>query len=152
MFPVARTWWVLLLSLSACGRGATSTDELAGNLREPDEATRIAAADALGRRGADAASAVPALCAALTDGSARVRSSALIALGKMGPSASTAVPAIAPFLNVPDSLLRRQACQALGQIGSLDPGTRSALERAARDSAPIVRDAAKEALERLNRQ
>ncbi|MBI1850218.1 MAG: HEAT repeat domain-containing protein, partial [Planctomycetes bacterium] len=55
-------------------------------LRDPDELTRTAAADALGAIGEVASYAVPALGRALEDSSCAVRHSAVVALARMGTS------------------------------------------------------------------
>jgi HEAT repeat protein len=65
--------------------------------------------------------AVPTLCDALKDPSARVRECAVDALGSLGPSASGATPDLVATLRDPEAFVRIQAVHALGKIGAIEP-------------------------------
>ena len=99
---------------------APAVDVLAAALKDPDPATRTAAAESLRRIGADARDAVPALREALEDvaAPAATRVQAALALGNIGGPALPAVPeltaALAPA-NPPQ--VRRAAAATLGRLG-----------------------------------
>ncbi len=75
------------------------------------------AADALGKIGAKAKSAVPALTKWLISKDSTERIMAADALGAIGPEAKTAVPALTELLDSKDSHERCVAAEALGAIG-----------------------------------
>lgn len=91
-------------------RVAELTRELRG-----DVADRRAAAEALGRFGAAARAATPALAEALTDEDPELRRRAAWALGRIGSDAKAAVPALGAALR--DEASRHFAAAALGRIG-----------------------------------
>jgi HEAT repeat protein len=76
-----------------------------------------AAAEALGKIGPDASSAVPALIAALADPRSDVRRIAATALGAIGADAKAAVPALVLMLEHDAPSLASSAAEALAQIG-----------------------------------
>ncbi len=78
------------------------------------EATREAAARALGRLGPDASAAIPALTQALRDNQGRVRWEASSALGRIGKAA---VLPLITTLEADDARARQAAAAALGQMG-----------------------------------
>lgn len=115
-------------------------------LADPDPVLRTQAAAALGRL--KAGEAVPSLIGALQDTDAGVRQTAATALGIMGDP--SAVPSLVQALQDAAEGVRARAAAALGRLG--DPAARSPLARlAADDPVPQVRQAAREALDRLGR-
>ena len=86
-------------------------------LRDDRKYTRILAAAAIGRFGADAEPAVVDLGLRLGEADNDVRRAAIEALGKIGPAAQSAAPLIARDLEASDGRLRRAAEQALVRIG-----------------------------------
>jgi hypothetical protein len=85
-------------------------------LAASDAAERRRAATALGKLGAAASPAVPALAEALSDEDAMVRRAAAQALGEIGPEASIAAPALTGALQDPDAGVREDAALALVAI------------------------------------
>ena len=122
-------------------------------LQEDSLHVRMWAAAGLGRMGPAAKDAVPALAAVLRlDRGGRdygPRVEALAALASIGREAGAAVPALVGTLTDRDSTMRRDAASLLGRIGK--PAAlpaEAALRKAAReDASPLVRDAARRALE-----
>lgn len=130
-----------LVLFNACEpEGRPPVDALAGLLADPDPETRRQAAHWLGRIGAEAGPAVPALVAALDDdrkidpikldtgpwyGSLdycrddpwQVRWYATVALGRIGPEARAAVPRLIELLDSEDAEMRLATIGALGSIG-----------------------------------
>ena len=133
----------------------------------PDD--RSAAAFALARGKGKAASAVPAMAAALKDRNRTVRANVATALGLMGPHAKEAVPALAAALKDADPAAASAAAMALGGIGAeakvavsalaeivKDPARAGELRRAAayglpdaKAAAPVLTAALKDADRRL---
>ena len=91
--------------------------ELRQALSDGTKYVRILSANALGRIGEDAASAVGALAATLDDPDRDLRRAAVEALGRMGEAAAPATEAIAKQLSTGDNRLKRSARQALAKIG-----------------------------------
>jgi HEAT repeat protein len=113
-----RVLWVCLgLLLTGCGNDRP-TEELVGQLKDPDAARRLEAVRELGSRGA-AEGVVPALAAALKDRDGYVRRDAARALGKAGAGARGAVPALLAARKDRERSVRKAAEDALKQI---DPG------------------------------
>lgn len=149
------------------------------NLKSCSAHSRQTAARNLGRMGAAAAPAVPALVAALDDpvdqvcleiakALGRIGSSAmprllealqaahgpfrltlLVALGEIGPGAEAAVPRLIELLEDEDPTVRREAALTLGQIGSAARDAIPALLRAGEDE--FVSAEADEALKNIRR-
>jgi HEAT repeat protein len=128
--PVA----IPLLKDALCGEyGAGSGKALAGmgtralpTLIEglKTEGCRAGAAIGVGQMGPMAASAVPALIAAVADNSRDVRTWSVRALGQIGPQAKDAVPVLIATLKDSDKWVRLDAVVALGKIG---PAARPAI-------------------------
>jgi HEAT repeat protein len=76
--------------------------------------------------GPDAASALPALRAALTDPEARVRQAAAHALGALGPAARAAAEDLGRARTDPNPEVQRAAREALLRILQSDAGIPSA--------------------------
>jgi hypothetical protein len=150
-----RRWWAVR-TLALIG-GGEAEELLLRHLTDPDEATRCAAALALGQlRVADA---VPALIARLADDSGWVRGSAADALAMIG---DPAVPALVQALaDVRDGVrvraagaLRKAIVSALSGLTTMqfDPQywpAIAALFQALNDPNRLVRHNAYEALDRL---
>jgi HEAT repeat protein len=145
--------WIIALTvactLTACAGKAPyegkSAAQLERMLEDSKSAVQAQGAYGLSLLGPDAREAVPALIKCLKKESI-VRQNAALALGKIGPDAREAVPALIEALRDPDWAVRRQAAIALGRMG---PEARSALpilQTLARDSNVPLRDAAREAL------
>jgi len=129
-----------------------SVPELLELLGDGQPTRRAQAAYALGQQGPEAHAAVPELARALRDDDLRVRIEAAKALGQIGPAAAPAVPALVDTLSHPDAALRRQTAMSLGRIGPEASKALPALEKARRDEAPIVRQAAEEAIRNIRRK
>jgi len=90
---------------------------------------RVNAAEALGRIGPTAATAIAALQESLEDELAEVRRTAAEALGRMGPAAKAAVPSLTRALRDKEPDVRGPAARALGRIGSeAEPAIRALAE------------------------
>lgn len=85
-------------------------------LQSGNEKARVAAIDALGQLGADAASATKPLAALLSDKSETVRAHAAHALMQIGPAANEAAGALAKAISDPDYHVRRMSVAALKHI------------------------------------
>ena len=108
------------------------------------------AAKALGLIGPAAKDAIPNLIVNLHDKNDEVREFSVIAIGEIGPSAKDAVPAlIEAFLNDEDSWIRSEAKEALGYIGPAAKEAIPALNKLLDDENPDVREAAKEAIKKI---
>jgi HEAT repeat protein len=121
---------VLYLCLAVAGLGGRKSDRIdpdmseivyqdkslhdwIKDLKDPKVETRTAAASALGRIGADAKAAVPALIEALKDEMKDVRETVRHALSQIGP---VAVPALIKALSHQDAYVCGGAAEALGFI------------------------------------
>lgn len=145
----------VLEKLGPAARNAVP-DLLKGLQKNPQATTTVnlLAIRVLGRIGPPAQEAVPTLVKGLQAGPAinPVRVHAAMALGGIGPKAREAVPALIEALKEPvtqSGPLRLHAATALGQIGPAAKEATDALEKAAGDSEPAIRAAAKAALERI---
>lgn len=93
--------------------------DLIAALKDPTAGTRRQAANHLGGCGAKAATAVPALIAALKeDKEPAVRASVAEALGGIGKFARAAVPGLLAALKDTDALVRETAAEALADINA----------------------------------
>jgi HEAT repeat protein/lysophospholipase L1-like esterase len=113
--PDERVRWRAADALAKIGLGADSVDALVRLVCEVRSPGRGMAAEALGRLGPEAASAVPELIAATSDRRPEVRWRAVWALGRIGPAAKPAVLALRIALADPD--VRWRSAEALGGIG-----------------------------------
>jgi len=113
-------------------------------LRDPSALVRATAAKALGRIGAGASQeVVPGLIRSLSDPDEAVRRAAAQALGEVDPPAALLAQAL-ELLRAPDVHVRRAAVLAFTQVEAQVP--LAALEAAARDADPFVRQGAVAAL------
>ena len=87
-------------------------------LAKSDPQVRIKAAERLGKLGAKAAEAVPALVESLATEDAKVKTAVIEALGKIGPAAVTARNSLLPLLTKSPGEIKRAAAQALILIGT----------------------------------
>jgi HEAT repeat protein len=130
--------------------GKRAIPELTAALKYPDPKARDAAAIVLGRGGAAARAAVPALVEMLqTEPEFGVRRQAAETLGNIGTPVSIVVPALVAALQDPSPWLRRQVAESLGRIG---PPAREALPwlvKALEDPDATVTAEVPEALTRI---
>lgn len=132
---------------------APDISRLVADLADDDPAVRCHGAKALGRAGAAASDAVPALTDGLGDFDPMVRSMCAAALGKVGRAAGPAIPWLVQVLDDPVVPVRFWAADALGRIGDLTAEARAALARTASNEDPLAkpaRSAARLALSRLD--
>jgi HEAT repeat protein/lysophospholipase L1-like esterase len=108
---------------------------------------RAGAASVVGRMGAGARPAVPALMAALTDLRTDVRWKSAWALGRIGPDARAAVPGLIALARDPD--VGWHAIDALGGIGAEARAAVPVLRSALADPSGTVRWRAASALGRI---
>ena len=133
---------------------AEAIPDIVTALTDSRKYTRILAANALGRFGPEAATAVMPLTNLLADPDQDVRRAAVEALGRIGPAAEPAVPQIAAQLETGDSRLKQSAQQALWQIGGELAGANleaEAQRHAAADRAEFQRLREGSDAEELNR-
>lgn len=144
-----------------------SLEELTKDLKSSSSKKREAAAHGLGRLGAKAERAVPALARLLEDEDERVRLRVARALGKIGPAAVAAVPALALCLQQTggkdksrdETSVAGVAVRALKRIGSAawpgllavfdDKDLRRRAGRVLRSIEPRADDATHDAIEDL---
>lgn len=143
--------------------GPVSVPALARALRDPDPEMRRDVAVALdvvgggwwqfpdGGAKLDLRPALTALLTALQDSDSGVRGWAARDISDMGAAAATAVPHLRALLQSPDAETRGTACSALGAIGFPARDSLSDLQRALNDSSPQVRQAARDAITRIDR-
>lgn len=156
---------LLAAALIQGGASDVGVDELIERLRASNPGVRGMAAEELGQMGPAAKAAVKPLAAAVSsDEDLNVRYWAARALGAMGREAKDAVPALMGALRTtfPDRGLQgpdryyadaRSACaEALGRIGGEAKMALPALREALSDKEPSVREAARQAIERIGGQ
>ena len=124
---------------------APAVPYLAQLVEESDPGTRFLAAQALGKIGDEAESAIPSLLIALRADDMYLRMASTSAFISIG---NPAVPGLVKALFDRKKAVRRAAAKALGKIGN--PRAIKPLEVAIKDREPSVRKLCKEALERLN--
>lgn len=107
------------ISVLAGPDSAELTPDLIKALSDSNSWVRRYSAHTLGKIGAGAKTAVPALVKATNDSDSRV--SAIEALGQIGPDANSALPAIEAALRDSDERIKKYAAIALGGIGTASP-------------------------------
>jgi HEAT repeat protein len=134
-------------ALVGIGAGDSATRvALASSTRDHESMVRETALEALMRLGADASTVLAFALPALEDTAPSVREQAAYTLGALRPIPATAINSLARLLWDPTRGARLAAADALGH--SLPaPEARDALERAARDRDPTVRDLARAVLD-----
>lgn len=115
-------------------------------LKDTDKDVRENACLALIQINPDPKIAFSAYKGALRDKEENVRRVASEGLGKLGPPA---IPALLDMLKDKDKVLRKSAAEALGAMGPKAKSAEKALNAAAEDKEPEVKEAAREALKRL---
>jgi HEAT repeat protein len=125
-------------------RYAPAVPYLAKLVEESDPGTRYLAAQALGKIGDEAESAIPSLLIGLRADDMYLRMAITGALISIG---DPAVPGLVKALFDTNKAVRRASAKALGKIGS--PRAIKPLEVAVQDSDPTVRQMCQEALDRL---
>lgn len=129
-------------------RAGDALPALSAALRDRSPLVRVVAAGALGNLGPQAAS--PLALALNSDAEEKVRAAAASAIGALGPKeAPSGLAALAHALDDDSELVRARAAAALDRFG---PPARTHLDRAARDESPIVRDAARTGVSRLEKR
>ena len=124
---------------------ASDTDRL----RHKDNWRRRSALRILGKMGAAAAPAVPAIIEILNDEAAYERPLAAIALGEIGPEAKQAIPVLAK-LAIDDRIdFRLEAVDAIGKIGPYGPAAVKSLAQPLRDRSRAVREKAEYAWDKI---
>ena len=124
----------------------TSMPHIIAGLQDESTAVRLECAAALARIGPDAAPALPSLFNIMLEPDIRVRTVVAATIRKLGDAA---VAYSRAMLVDSDPLMRERACEVLGQIGCLDDPVVESLLEASIDTEPEVRQAAREALDRL---
>ena len=148
---------VLAMCLTGCRGKSPPTlqdegkkpDELRAMLADPDPEVQARGAFALSRRGPEARDAVPELIPLLKSQAALTRQNAALALAAIGPDAKDAVPALTEELKDSEWAVRRQAAIALGAIGPAAKPAIPALKRLHSDPHKQVRDALKQARDKI---
>ncbi len=115
-------------------------------LTDPDLDVERVAANTLAIYGPRAASAVPALAAAIHAGDPERRMDMIQTLVAIGPAGRPAIPDITSALANPDVRVRRAAAEALGHFGGAARSAIPALEKALNDADGDVRKAASDSL------
>lgn len=103
--------------------------QLAGALKDPEPATRVALAEALTAAGSDAKSAASELAPLLADPDPGARKAAIMALGRIAPEGASAVAeTMAKMLGTEkDAELRGELVTSLGLLGEKAPAVVTAL-------------------------
>ena len=160
------------------GNSSQLIEALAAATSDSDVEVREIAVAALGQRGDAAKPVLPRLERALSDPEVSVRLKAALAIrhiepdshsyervlldslraghgtvflevGRMGSDAAWATPALVAALADRRPTIRALAATTLGQIGASGGEVEAALRRAERDPKPAVREAAQQALQKL---
>jgi hypothetical protein len=150
------------LALMKIGPAArTAVPELAQALADDEPAVRMCAALALGRLGAEARPAVPALIVAVQRADNRtnlgtflhtIRESAAIALSRASAGSAEGVPVLTGALKAARSIQAREClARALGNIGAAARSAAPELRALLSNKVPAVREAAAEALRKIER-
>lgn len=172
---------VIALNELGCG-AQVLLPALTGALHDSSEIVRRRAARALGDLGMAAIPAMPHLTSGLLDESRTVQLECSAALGRIGPEAEPALPNLFILMLEPDlrirtvvgssirkmgqpavsyslamlteseSIIRERACELLGLLGCVDDNVVEALLEACTDREPEVREAARNALDRLQQR
>jgi len=130
--------------------GKPGVKALAKAARDKDETLAVAAVDALGKIGPAAEAAVGHLLWCLHNAPAEVMWRSARTLGLIHPHDRKVVKALADALLCPDWRVREFAAVALGAIGPYAAEARKDLEKLATDGRAEVREAARDALQRLD--
>ena len=132
-------------------RGTRHVGRLAELLNDKDEGVRMEAAHAMGQVAQKPSVSVPALMGALNDSSVGVRSNAAGSLGSFGAGASSSVSSLIEATGDADQLVRSNAGDSLVEIAMESPRALSMIKQAAISEGPRIRQAAREALEKIKK-
>lgn len=134
------------------GAVALVVEKLLNYEGDGSDGARAIGAEMLGDCGPIAGAAVPALVHRLKDEEGEVRVRAAEALFKIAPDphGAAALGALAAGLKDPDLLVRILAAEALGRLGPRAREAATGIAAAARDPEPEVREAAREALRKVD--
>jgi len=122
---------------------AAALTALIAGLRDPDVSVRRDCAGAIGRIGGQAHAAASGLVPLLAEAETRTRAVVAVSLKRIGPAA---IPAILNGLKSPNPELRARCYALAGQIAPEDPKVQAALQHAATENHPIVREYMDEAM------
>ena len=150
-------------ALGKIGVNAKGAVPMLLTLHDNDGRVSQAAAEALGEIGPAANSAIPALVEALSARDDRTRVSAAVAIRKIGGDVICTIPVLDNALAVSEiwcywskfaglrlgADLRRRAADALGELGPVAKAGVPGLKAALKDDFVTVRDAAQDALRRI---
>ncbi len=123
---------------------ASAQDDLIRQLKSPSASKRRSAAAMLGRKGKEAAAAVPALVEALKDSNSLVRFQSIVALGDIG--SEQAISGLQPLLHTPDVRTRQLVATSLAKIGGR---AAAVLTEALQAKQSATREAAADGLRQL---
>ena len=112
---------------------------------------RGAAANSLGRYGADARRAIPAVVELLSDGDSRVRMTAAYAVGNFGPAAAAALPKLQALLLDEWAEVRTAALSGIRGLGTASAPAQGMIVQRLHDANANVRSAALSALGHIGR-
>jgi len=122
---------------------AAALTALIAGLRDTDVSVRRDCAGAIGRIGLTAYTAAAGLVPLLAEPETRTRAVVAVALKRLGPAA---VSAILNGLKSPNAEVRARCASLAGQIAPTDPKVQAALQAAAGDKDPVVREYVDEAM------
>ncbi|MGD9645549.1 MAG: HEAT repeat domain-containing protein [Pirellulales bacterium] len=147
----------VLFALGSVGTESKAVPALLKSLDDPAEDVRHAAAFALGRMGPAAKAAIEPLKGHLQrhgdDVLCLVCAWALVQIDPAGKdTAKIALPHLIEGLSSQVPMVRREAADALGDLGAQASAAVSALQELSNDPEPDVAEAAKTALERINKK
>lgn len=133
-------------------KAAAALPALVAALADRDAEMRQQAAVTLGQMGPSVSAALPELLKATRDKDKSVRSDAIHALGKMGKAAVPVIPDLIRILK--DEEVPEVKLAAIQELGEFGPDAKLALEAltiASRDGRPSIREAAAEALKKIQK-
>jgi HEAT repeat protein len=138
-------------ALAAIGpKASDATPALIKALQDTNSDVRMQAAYALGRIGSDAVAALPGLMKAVKDKDKSVRCHAIHAIGAFGKAATPAIPELIGA--VKDDVVADVRLAAIEELAAFGADARSALDVlmvASRDGKPAIREAAQDALKKI---
>lgn len=138
-YTVTTTFAACLAMATIANAVADDLEELTKDVASNDKEVCLRAIDELGKLGAEAKSAVPALVKALANEDKLVCWHAARTLGSIGPDAKAAAPALVKALNDECPEVRAYAAFALGKAGNDSEDVVDALIDKAFDESALVR-------------
>ncbi len=141
----------IIKTLTSLGMGATTASAvLLDSLQDSDVEVRQRAAIALSRVAPPPETALPKLLKAIHDPDKSVRCHVIHAIGGLGKPAASAIPELVEILKKEESADVRLA--AIEELASFGPDAKAAIDVlnvAAKDGRAAIRDAAQEALKKI---